>query len=773
MAALQTDAHGFLTGEPAKGIESDKAMALWQDIRGDVSAIRQAVERSQSMSRIRSADAANSGAFSKRHGPAVMPERDSSGKFIKKTAEPKKKPDEPEKPEEPKVKAPATPRRKKPRKRDKNGRFLTKEEQDAFDRGDLDLNDLMGVKGNKSKDQKEPKEPKETKEKKEPRGPTDHNDLDRGLGIGGAVSDTAEGAMHAAEALDPAIAAGKEVHSVLSPIVTPFIGLGKRVLGIGRDKDVVPWYRRMWNELREMNKKMVDEGKGGGLLGFLAAIATGIIRLPARLARGTFGLVGSTLGLIPKTLGLIPKVFGMGKKGAGGLSNLLFGAGKMTKLGGMGRVLKGGGLLAALFGGAEIYSTEHDGTLTRAQKTRKNFGTGGEMAGSVIGGALGSFLGPLGTIAGAAVGGMAGKVIGEKMSEVNWRGVGDRMVDVWQSTADLAGKAWAAITKAAAPAVAVVTNAASKANEVVKNATGVDVGGTVGKVYNAGKGFIKRLLSAEGTTRVYERDDGTTETRKNGTRGWRNNNPGNMKLVYKGAVEDPQGKVHRTKEQALAQAKKAYGEGVIGLDDYGYAIFSTEQAGREAQEKYLKRKHKDHTIEQMLPSYAVSDHSGKADHSAYANGIYKVADAKGINLRGKKIGDMTPAEMAALQDGMKKVEGNKAGKVMIAGTPVGPKTGPDATVAAPKQAATKTVLAENLDTVSSNAPPVPSTNATPAAASVKIPSAPETSTPIASSGGNNSTTVIHTAQSPGQNMNDRAIAQIATGGMGSYMSNSV
>ena len=180
-------------------------------------------------------------------------------------------------------------------------------------------------------------------------------------------------------------------------------------------------------------------------------------------------------------------------------------------------------------------------------------------------------------------------------------------------------------------------------------------------------GGISKLLGVNGTKRTYENNDGSTEERSGGTVSWRNNNPGNLKLEYAGS-DDPTVKTKRTKAQALAEAKKRY-EGVVDLDQFGNAIFSTEEAGRTAQAKLLTQTHGRKTIEEMLPKYAIDDVSGKANHKAYANGIYKTADSQGVDLRSKKIGDLNPQEMNALLDGMKKVKGFKVGTISTMGTP--------------------------------------------------------------------------------------------------------
>jgi hypothetical protein len=176
---------------------------------------------------------------------------------------------------------------------------------------------------------------------------------------------------------------------------------------------------------------------------------------------------------------------------------------------------------------------------------------------------------------------------------------------------------------------------------------------------------VQKLLKAEGTTRVYQMADGTVQTRAGGTVAWRNNNPGNLKFGYAGS-HDKTDHSKRSKARALADAQKRY-QGVVDLDQWGNAIFADEAAGRAAKAQLLTQRHGDKTIEQMLPQYAVSDYSGKANHAKYAAGIYQLAASRGLDLHGKKIKDLTHPEFEALMDGMKKIEGFKAGKVEVSG----------------------------------------------------------------------------------------------------------
>lgn len=270
------------------------------------------------------------------------------------------------------------------------------------------------------------------------------------------------------------------------------------------------------------------------------------------------------------------------------------------------------------------------------------------------------------------------------------------------------------------------------------------VAGTVMRGADVSVGAIRRLLGVDGTKRFYEKTDGSTEMRTGGTVSWRNNNPGNLKFEYAGSA-DKTVRSKRTKAQALESAQKRY-EGVVDLDQFGNAIFATEAHGRAAKSGLLRGAHGARTVEEMLPKYAVNDYSGTANHAAYAAGIHKTADAKGINLRGKKIADLSPAEMGALLDGMKKVEGFKTGAVSVTG---GPYRMP---------VAASTVAETSLLPVQVAAVPMSTPKHMPAAQAANIPERLNSSKqpPIS----------VSVRGEVGQDVGDRTIAHVVTGGMG-------
>lgn len=215
-----------------------------------------------------------------------------------------------------------------------------------------------------------------------------------------------------------------------------------------------------------------------------------------------------------------------------------------------------------------------------------------------------------------------------------------------------------------------VKETTKKATEVavgVAKATQQAVTGAVSTTTKEANKIIS-LIKTEGTKRIYQMGSGETETRTGGTVAWRNNNPGNLKFEFKGSA-DKTVKSKRTKDKALSDARKRYA-GVVALDQWGNAVFETMEAGAIAKAKLLKKQHSNKTFSQMLRSYAVDDYSGKTNYKAYKATINKTAAEKGVNLKGKKIGEMSQVEFAALAEGMVRAEGVKEGKVSRAGVAV-------------------------------------------------------------------------------------------------------
>ncbi|WP_082159165.1 Mbeg1-like protein [Chromobacterium sp. LK11] len=282
-------------------------------------------------------------------------------------------------------------------------------------------------------------------------------------------------------------------------------------------------------------------------------------------------------------------------------------------------------------------------------KTFKNY----VVDGSAVSGLTGPHLGSKTTlpkaemtwkqrIPGAIVGGLTGQLVSAAIDQVENRHSSDHVSEQLNILAEKEKTPIVAIKKevGASPKTGVIGGGGSRDSQTIAG-----------------------LLSSVGKTRTYQMKDGSVQTRRDGTVSWRNNNPGNLKFGYAGSA-DKTDKSKRSKKQALADARKRY-HGVVDLDQWGNAVFETEEAGRAAKSQLLTKLHGNKTIEQMLPKYAISDYSGTANVAAYANNIHKLAAGRKLDLHGKKIKDLKSEEFEALLDGMKKVEGFKPGKVEV------------------------------------------------------------------------------------------------------------
>lgn len=174
------------------------------------------------------------------------------------------------------------------------------------------------------------------------------------------------------------------------------------------------------------------------------------------------------------------------------------------------------------------------------------------------------------------------------------------------------------------------------------------------------QGRIVRLVESEGKTRTLQLEDGRVIERSNGSVSWRNNNPGNLKFEFDGSA-DKTVQTTRTKEEALAAAQSRY-RGIVGLDQWGNAVFETYEAGRDAKIQLLTRRHGEKDVEAMLRGYSVADYSGNTNHAAQAAFIYSEGDRQGVDLRNKRIGAMSRDELEALADGIRGFEGWVEGK---------------------------------------------------------------------------------------------------------------
>ena len=127
-----------------------------------------------------------------------------------------------------------------------------------------------------------------------------------------------------ADNVDPAVTAVKEIGGIVSPVMGAIKPLG-RLFNMGRSPDDkrqrqnVMWYRRIWGELREGNKKSGGRGMGLLLTGLMSML--GLLMAPLRaLARitGLMRMAGALGGLAKGLGGMLGGRGGRGAPGANG-----------------------------------------------------------------------------------------------------------------------------------------------------------------------------------------------------------------------------------------------------------------------------------------------------------------------------------------------------------------------------------------------------------------------------------------------------------------------
>lgn len=609
-------------------------------------------------------------------------------------------------------------------------------------------------------------------------------DSSGGGSMGGAVDrlSNAVGRMasslSATDNLDPSINAAKEVTDVVAPL-----GRGLATMfGRNSERRKERWYNRIWTALtkKREDKVIVAGGGGGGLLG------------------GLGGKAG-----VPGAGGLLGGVGGLMRRGGG----LLKGGGKLLRrIPVLGALLAGGGAIASMLGMDDDESkTPEENRAQRYKGTGEAVGMG---VGGVLGGVLGSLLGPAGTVAGALVGSIVGEKVGGAVGDwtkglvdsdiggqivegwnvftagvtaawdslttdlkASWETITTKAGEWWDKTADvaktvsdkvgsivdgadqwlkskginvgeIAGKAWDGakslageaasraydnlvpntVKRAIAAGSSAVTQAKAGYDEARGNPTTAPAPanalqtGARSAGNMAGNG-INRIVETGAGYNVVQKADGSV-IRQDGARNWRNNNPGNIEA-----------------------GKFASSMGAIGSDGR-FAIFPSYEAGRAAKSKLIfdGKGYKDLSLTDAISRYAPpSENNTKAYQSSV------LAAVGGSN---RKMSDYSPAEREAIMDAMQKVEGYRAGKTtMVAGASSAPR------LAAVNGPSVPTGVAANVPaSVPANIPPVPSDSAT--------------TTMNSGAGGGRGTVGVTIKNDISQNVPDRGVAHVQTGGMG-------
>jgi len=247
------------------------------------------------------------------------------------------------------------------------------------------------------------------------------------------------------------------------------------------------------------------------------------------------------------------------------------------------------------------------------------------------------------------------------------------------------------------------------------------VAGTVMRGADVAGGAIRRLLGVIETGpgfNVTKNADGSV-TRQVGARNWRNNNPGNIEYG--------------------PFAKRM---GAIGTDGR-FAVFPDYETGRKAKASLIfeGKSYRDLSLKDAISRYAPPSEN---DTATYQRTV--LASVGGAN---RKMADYSPAERSAILDAMQRVEGFKTGTVSVVG---------GAAAAGMRSAPTATVDMASLVPVHSVSVPMSTPKHMPAAQAANIPERLNSSKqpPIN----------VSVRGEVGQDVGDRTIAHVVTGGMG-------
>ncbi|HEX8590613.1 transglycosylase SLT domain-containing protein [Pseudomonas sp.] len=317
------------------------------------------------------------------------------------------------------------------------------------------------------------------------------------------------GLAHNTENIDPTIAAAKEVKESIGPLFRPLAGLfgrgGTSAEEKAERKVAVPWYRRIWGELRESNKK------DGGGRGLFATLLAAIVALPGLLMGGLGKILGGIFKAIPGAglVGSLAKggirAVGAAASGAAAVGRKIFGrkkspgvevntggasagsgggsAGNARKTGRMGKIgsaLGKAGKAVGKVGGAVLKRVPLLGTLINAgmgvakvmdpdASKQEKFEGGGSAVGSVVGAAIGSLAGPLGTIVGGMIGDKVGSMVGGWLSTLDWSDIGKQISGAWDGVVSVFSGAGKLASDAASSVFKTVSEAASSLGSMVSD----------------------------------------------------------------------------------------------------------------------------------------------------------------------------------------------------------------------------------------------------------------------------------------------------------------
>ena len=488
--ALKHDAQGFLVGDP---IDIGRALAVWDDIRNDVRAIRKAVlgvGESPSSPRHDAAKVerphSRRGAGMEEADPAVKASRSAQDAALLRPAVTPggKQGDKPQSA----AKATAKPKNAAKTAVAPNG-------WEGFSRLARETRVIVKPSGRDGRGRFVAGKPASEggNDRSEPTGEPGESAL-RGVAdrIVSAVNDAGAGMEEA----DPAVKAFQEV---AQPMARGY----EFMTGGSDDKKQVGFLRRIFGTLNAFRKEegvfnkaanrslknleAKPEGGEGGNGGFWGTILSAIMGIGPAILAG----IGALLSKIPF---FGPKIGGAGAGGVGaGAAGAAGGAGGAAKAGGgffkgaLKKIPLLGALLAVGGAAADIYGSENDDKLSRREKDKNAGkavgGAGGTIAGMAAGAAAGAFAGPIGM----AIGGMVGAFLGDQAGQIIGDTVGGWVNDL--RNADIVGTitgAWDSVT----------STVKSGWDSVVSGFTTVSE--TIGKGWDAIKGGFDNLVSGIG-----------------------------------------------------------------------------------------------------------------------------------------------------------------------------------------------------------------------------------------------------------------------------------
>lgn len=237
------------------------------------------------------------------------------------------------------------------------------------------------------------------------------------------LGNATRGGLNAAEQIDPAAQAAREVAEPMRRAVSLFRrddntpnGLLRKIF---KTLNIFQKEESVYNKAAKKSLKAIEEKTGGNVSTSHSSI---IDKIPGIATLAKMGVGGGLLGLLTKA-----------GKGAKGLFS---------------RIPLIGSLLAGAGAAFDVFQSESDPNLSRAQKDaaagKSIGGWSGSLAGIGAGAMAGSIAGPVGTIVGGVVGGFlgdqAGQIIGEKfgtwVSDLRQADVPGKLVSKFQQWTD-------------------------------------------------------------------------------------------------------------------------------------------------------------------------------------------------------------------------------------------------------------------------------------------------------------------------------------------------